>query len=94
MRPLSNCVARRGKIRCASSDGRIRAKFTFKAKTPLLYKVNMALRGLGTDETGSVPPSGIVSVTLNQGLATGTDSIGDVVACRALGRWRWDCFER
>lgn len=93
-RPLTNCISRRTKILCASPDKRVRAKFSFKPRTPLLTTMNVVLRGLDTDEAGNVPPSGMISATVNQGLATRSDVIGDVKPCRALGRWRWDCAER
>lgn len=93
-RPLTNCVARRGKIRCISSDNATRAKFLFRPLGPFVYTMYVALRGLESSETGAVQPSGVVSVTLNQGLATRSDTIGDLVPCRARGKWRWDCLER
>ncbi len=93
-RPLTNCISRRTKILCASPDKLVRAKFSFKPRTPLLTTMNVVLRGLDTDEAGNVRPSGMISVTVNQGLATRSDVIGDVKPCRSLGRWRWDCAER
>jgi hypothetical protein len=93
-RPLTNCVARRAKVRCISTDGRTRARFFFRPLGPYVYTMNLAMRGLDTPETGSVRASGNVSVTINQGLATRSDTIGNVVPCLGRGAWRWDCHER
>jgi len=93
-RTLENCVARRDRVRCRSTDRSTTAVFLFRPAGPYIYTMRLSLHRIPVAETGAAAPAGPAAVTLDQGVVTRGDVIGDFAACRPSGKWRLICAER
>jgi hypothetical protein len=89
--PLTNCKKKgSGRISCKSADRTIKAKVQPKPVGPFIYIMRVTVRRLGTDTTGSVQPSGPVSVIFHQPTIDRPDTI---TSCTQKGDARLVCRE-
>lgn len=80
------------KITCRSGDRNVRARFVPTRQGPLVYNMRVSARGLPASVTGTVPPSGPVTVTVHQ---TPTIDRADVITnCQARAATTLICRER
>lgn len=89
---LTNCKKRgSGRISCKNNDRTIKAKVQPKPLGPFIYIMRVTGRRLGEATTGSVQPTGPVSVILHQ---AGIDRPDVITSCEQRGDARLVCRER
>lgn len=93
--PLTNCTEKRfGTIRCRNKTSKISALFRqHYVDGPLLYRMTVKQGKLPDSTTGSVQPSGPVTVTVHQQSVDRPDVIGDLNACEPVGKNVLRCVE-
>ncbi len=91
--PVTGCALKvSGRIKCRSADRQIRVAFLPTRQGPFIYNMRVAARRLSDAVTGTITPTGPVSVVLRQ---TSVDRADTISACVARGPFKLlVCLER
>lgn len=90
--PVTGCVLKvSGRIKCRSADRQIRVVLLPTTQGPFIYNMRVAAHRLPDAVTGTMAPTGPVSVVLRQ---TSVDRADTISACVGRGRFKLVCLER
>ena len=90
--PVTGCALKvSGRIKCRSADRQIRVVFLPTSQGPFIYNMRVAAHRLSDAVTGTITPTGPVSVVLRQ---TSVDRADTISACVARGPFKLVCLER
>ena len=90
--PITGCVQKAsGRIKCRSADRQTRVVFLPTSQGPFIYNMRVAAHQLPDAATGTMAPTGPVSVVLRQ---TTVDRADTISACAKRGPFKLVCLER